>query len=228
MLPTGDFQRFKSDILYYYNDDCYDEITFGILIADPRQSEAQEYIYNYLNVFHDASNKLFNFFIPGYKKIIYDSGAYNMNISRATTSSVYFDGSHYRIKFNNIEFEFEQKLFDEFCKELNSYFGIRYTFNPMLILMCMKPGHIHTARYIVIELDDNEFHSARRSGQFFMNLFATVRPDDNLEHIQHDIINTFLKGNLLDSIVNAISGSWLDAIKPIGKEIKRYRIKHHK
>lgn len=216
MIPTGDFDKFETDILCCYNVDDCDEVTFGILIADPRQTDAREYIYNYLRKFHKKSGNLFDFFIPGYDPVDICPNVCVVN----------YDEPYY-IELNKIGYVFNENLFEKFCDTLEEYFGIRQTFNPTLILMSIRPGHINTAKYIVIELDDNEFHNVRRSGMFFMDLFSAVRANCNLQHIQSHMIGSYIKGNLLDSIINAISGNWLDAIKPIGKEIQRFRMKSY-
>ena len=41
-------------------------VVIGILIADWRQTEAREYILNYMNMFDEESGKFIDFFIPGY------------------------------------------------------------------------------------------------------------------------------------------------------------------
>lgn len=216
MNPTGDFSRFQEDILMRYLD-C-DEITFGILIVDPRQSESREYILNYLDVFHNASGKTFDFFIPGYTFRYIDKFYKKPDFKCINTEE-------FVINIGNIEFLFEKDTFNEFCNELNKNFGIQYTFNPMLILMSMKQGYIGTAQYIIIELDQNSFHTARRSGEFFINLFDAIRSDNTLEHIQYHMEKTYIKGNLLDSIINSIGMEWLTEIYNINRNIKKYRIK---
>lgn len=222
MIPTGDFTRFKNDILSRYEDE---EVTFGILIADPRQNETREYIYNYLSVFHEESEKLFDFFIPGYEQAIYRGKPYKLDMYHETTSSVSINDHTFRMMSNNIGFQFDRCLFDDFCSKLKEYFGIQYTFNPMLILMSMKPGYIHTAEYIVIELDDNEWHSVRRSGVFFVDLFKSLRTDTSLVHIQNYMTSTYAKGNLIDAIINSLDINWLIEVKKYGNEKKRYRIR---
>ena len=63
MYPTGSFERFQSDILEVYGDYGDKEyVTFGILIADPRQTDAEEYIFNYIDIFNDESGKYIDFF----------------------------------------------------------------------------------------------------------------------------------------------------------------------
>ena len=48
MFPIGSYERLYYDILKRYKEYTNTEyVTFGILIADPRQTEAREYILNY-------------------------------------------------------------------------------------------------------------------------------------------------------------------------------------
>lgn len=63
MIPIGDFPLLCKKIINKYDD--YEKITFGILLADPRQTESREYILNYLNLFNKESCGLFDFFVPG-------------------------------------------------------------------------------------------------------------------------------------------------------------------
>ena len=67
MIPIGDFSLFRDSIIKRYND--YEQITFGILLADPRQTEAREYILNYLDVFNKQSKHYFDFFLPGFDNL---------------------------------------------------------------------------------------------------------------------------------------------------------------
>lgn len=221
MWPTGDFGRFKHDILQQYSD--YDEITFGILIADPRQAETNDYIFLYLNQFHKKSGKLFDFFIPGYWNV-----RYNENSNKNLHEDISYEKSNGNIYIhkNNISYQFNPKMYDDFCEKITDTFGIPYTFNPMLVLMSMKPGHMETVKYITIELDDNEHHSARRAGQFFMELFNAIESDNSLEHIHNNMVQTYTSGNLLDSIINSIGVNWLTEIRQTRKNLKQYRIKN--
>lgn len=223
MIPTGDFKRLKQDILIHYHEE--DEVTFGILLADPRQSETREYIYNYIDVFNKRAGRLFDFFIPGYEKIIDEGGPYNIRGEHPTTSVAYLGNEHYRMQSENVGFIFKRTLFNDFCNGIEKCLGIRYTFNPMLILMEIKPGYIDTARYIVIELDDNERHNVRRSGEFFLALFDALRFSSDLQFIQEHMIKTYIRGNLIDRIIRAIGSDWLTEVAQIGNEINRYRIK---
>ena len=208
MIPIGDFLLLKETIMDKYAD--YEQITFGILLADPRQTESREYILNYLAVFHKESGKLFNFFLPGYDQ--YYQGPAN--------------DSKCEIRIDNNRYCFSEEMFNEFCKNMKSFWGIQYTYNPMLILMSIERGYLRTAKYIVIELDDNESHSARRSGLFFQKLFDIVRDNPDLKHIKVFMGMTEHKGNMLETLIKEIAPSWLLPTASIGRELRRFRIRH--
>lgn len=210
MIPIGDYLLLQETIMNKYAD--YEQITFGILLADSRQTESREYILNYLNVFHKESGRLFDFFLPGYDQ--YYIG--------------YTDDLKCEIRIDNNRYYFSEEMFNDFCKKMKTNFGIQYTYNPMLILMSIVPGHLHTAEYIVIELDDNESHSARRSGLFFQKLFEIVRDNPDLKHIKVFMGMTELKGNMLETLIKDIAPSWLLPTVSIGRELRRFRIRHTK
>lgn len=66
MIPIGDYLLLQETIMSKYV--AYDQITYGILLVDPRQTESREYLLNYLNVFHKESCGLDDFFLPEYLK----------------------------------------------------------------------------------------------------------------------------------------------------------------
>lgn len=81
MNPTGSYLRFQNDLLdRYSNYEDSDFVTFGILIADPRQTAAREFIFNYLNVFDRESGDYFDFFIPGYTEVEWPGDAQRAGI----------------------------------------------------------------------------------------------------------------------------------------------------
>ena len=208
MWPIGDFGLLRESIMDRYHD--YEHITFGILLADPRQADSREYILNYLDVFHTESGRCFDFFLPGYDE--------------------YFHGLSFDVKCNirigDKKYHFDERMFNEFCFQLDKELGIQYTFNPMLILMSIKPGYMQTAEYIVIELDDNEYHNARRSGILFRQLFKIVKNNPELQHIRTAFGMSELKGNVLSILIDEIAPNWLSQIVTKGKELRRYKIHH--
>lgn len=209
MVPIGDINMLRDAISQRYAD--YDEISFGILIADAQQSEAREYILNYIDIFHAQSGQLFDFFLPGYSKY----------------PTYYGDDIKCRnIIIDKTSYHFSRILFIDFCQQINKMFGIKYTYNPMLILMSMRPGHLETAKYIIIELDDNDQHSIRRSGMLFTRIFDIVRADPSIQNIRNGLIITTLNGNWLDAFINSIDVGCLSEIHRRGAEIRRFRINH--
>ncbi len=208
MFPIGSYDRFSSDLLSRYRDVGESEcVTFGILLADPRQTAAKEYICNYLDVFHDESGDYFDFFIPGY---IEGPWSCDAEKSISIAGKVYY---------------FSRKLFDDFWINLEIDFSIEYTFNPMLILMTMQIARKHTAKYIVIELDSLSPHGVSRSGMLFRRIFQTAKASPLLSDIQTTIRSTYIKGNWLDAIVNALGPNWLVEVQKQNNELRRYRIR---
>ena len=95
----------------------------------------------------------------------------------------------------------------------------------MLIIMSMIPGQRHTAKFIVIELDDFDTHGVRRSGSFFESIFSFAKDKTQIEDFELGFQKTYIKGNLIDSLLNAIGNNWLIEIKETHKGIKRFKIK---
>lgn len=210
MNPTGSYLRFHNDLLDRYSDyEDSDFVTFGILIADPRQTAAREFIFNYLNVFDRESGDYFDFFIPGYTEVEWHDDAQRVGI---------------RIKEK--EYFFSQKLFDDFWLNLERNYNFEYTFNPMLILMSMQLGRINTAEYIILELDDTDNNGIQRSGMLFRRIFRLARTNTQLNDFQTMFHRTYVKGNWLNTIVNAIGQDWLIEINRTCGELKRFKIRH--
>lgn len=208
MLPVGSYNRFSSDLLSRYGDIGETErVTFGILLADPRQTEAREHICNYLDVFNDESGNYFDFFIPGYFEEPWECDA----------EGGFCIGNHV--------YYFNHKDFNYFWRNLEIDFGIEYTFNPMLILMSMEIARRQTAEYIVIELDRIPPYGVSRSGMLFRRIFQTAKASPLLSDIQTTIRSTYVKGNWLDTIVDALGPDWLVEVKRCHNELKRFRIK---
>ena len=87
MIPVSNFDSFYAELEKSYKGYRDSEsITFGILLADFRQSTAREYILNYLQDFHEVSGRHFNFFIPGYIETWHESPDEDKNIRVGGTS----------------------------------------------------------------------------------------------------------------------------------------------
>lgn len=210
MLITGDFFKFNEDVFnkYFseYGADSF--ITFGVLIADCRQDMARQYIFNYLTKFDRNSSGYFDFFIPGYLHYL----------DKSENLQHYVEVSEKRYYFN-------EKKFLDFIEGLENNFGINYSHNPMLILISMIPGHMHTVQYIVIELDKTEY-GIERCGELFERIFEVAKKDTGLEYLRSSIRKTHIKGNILNSLIRLFKISPLIEIEQIHGELKRYKIKN--
>lgn len=217
--PVGDFRTFRHEFLSRYSDyGDHEEVSFGILVVDYRQHDAREYILNYLEDFNRDSGRVFDFFIPGYL----ERWAINLNDSDSGS----YDRHRIRVSragYKNSDYYFSYNSFRNFCCELENMFGIRYTYNPMLILMSMEKGYLGTARYIVIELDSAP-NGIRRSGQLFSRIFEIARSDNSLEAFRRKCSLFYVKDNIVNSIVRSVGVPWLEQIATVGNELKRYRI----
>ena len=89
----------------------------------------------------------------------------------------------------------------------------------------MKAGRIGEAQKIVIELDNLGGYGVKRSGIFFRDIFDISRLDGSLEEISHDIEKLYVRGNLIDSIINSLGQDWLVELKKTKNEIRKFKIK---
>lgn len=224
-----DFERLSQKVLEKYDENTC--ITMGILIADHRQSEAREYMLNYLNRFDELSGKYIDFYIPGYYMYSKDSkdewekrDHFNICISRHCSSKnpVYLD----RIAS---PYYFDDYLFEDFLREFEKKTGIKYTYNPMLILVEVKKdkyrGMLQLQNKMVIELDDNTPRGIRRSGQLFEAIFDIAKREVNLDRFGKALRMRFIKGNIVQKIASTLDGNIIEAIEESVEGIMTYRIK---
>lgn len=208
MNPIGSYWRLKQELYEAQQKFGSDsEITFGILFADARQSKAKEYIVNYMNDFDEYSGKYFDFFIPGYIEYGYGEAAF-------------------KLKRTKREYYFDEKMFIEFRNECKRDFGIEYTYNPMLVLIGVKAGHLGEAQKIVIELDTISKYGVERSGMLFEKIFEIAKHDNTLQGIYENMKALYVRGNWINVIINALDAAGLIEIKKSYDEIQKFKIKN--
>lgn len=138
--PVRTFDQITQEIL---NKNDFETITVGILIADGNQASARDYIINYMDMFDRKSGKFMDFFVPGYCEDIFDN---DVNIERRYHPNAYGKWCSYRdipifyIRRNQTAYYFDKFLFDDFIIEMEERMGIKYTYNPMLILVEINKG----------------------------------------------------------------------------------------
>lgn len=225
-----DFEELSKVILKKYEDEdnC---ITMGILVADYRQSEAREYMLNYLRRFDMLSGKYIDFYLPGYYMYSEDSknewktrDHYNICISRHCSSRnpIYLDRS-------NSPYYFDDYLFEDFLREFEKKTGIKYTYNPMLILVEVKKnqcrGELQFQDKIVIELDDDTNRGCRRSGQLFETIFDIAKKEVHLDRFGKELKIKYIKGSALQKIASILDGNIIEALGETAEGILQFRIK---
>jgi len=227
VIPVTGIDAISKRILenYDYNE-C---ITFGILIADYQQSEAKQYIINYLDMFDEKSGKYIDFFVPGYyvksKDIIIDyEKRYHPNME------IRWDMESETPAFvkNNIRYYFSESIFKDFLFDLEHRMGIKYTYNPMLILVEVKKGYcrgqIEFQDRMIIELDDTTSGGVKRSGELFNAIFEFAKREVGLDKYGKLLRMYYIKGNVVNRIASALSGNWVESVTSTVEDTVRYRI----
>ncbi len=237
METVSSFEEMTKKILKKRGDNSV--ITIGILVADWRQKEAREYILNYMNMFDEHSGNYFDFYIPGY----YVAKENNDNEDRRLIGKkyhpyeerqyVYEEEPAYIIKRNNTAYYFSRDIFEDFIYKMNDRMGIKYTYNPMLILVEIRYDHlidrIRYGRNVIIELDEDNNRGLRRSGQLFDAIFEMAKKKSGLGFIAKEVKLYYLRGDSLDDIVKSLmKKEWIEAIADAAEIQKRFRIRKGK
>lgn len=206
-------------------------ITMGILIADYRQTDAREYILNYMNRFDELSGKYIDFYLPGYYMYARESknewkarSHENMCISRHCSSNqpIY-------IGRTGEKFYFDDYLFEDFLREFEKKTGIHYIYSPMLVLVEVNKsvgyGAIEFQDKMVIDLDDGTSQGIKRSGVLFEEIFTLAKRNVNLAHFGKDMRLYYLKGNAVKAIASILDGNLLETIVSTVEGVRSFRIK---
>lgn len=153
MWPLGTYDRFLRKIKgqeFSQKKVNY----FGVLFCDVRQSNAREYILNYLDVFNSRSRHFIDFYIPGY-----------------IPADEFPNKSHCNaIRIGNEKYIFDSEKYIEFCKRFEYDFDVKFPFSATLVLLEYASGSFSNARKIVFELESSE-NGIRSSGILFLNIF---------------------------------------------------------
>lgn len=206
-------------------------VTMGILVADYRQTEAREYILNYLNRFDEKSGKYIDFYLPGYYMYARENenewqtrSHQNICISRHCSSD-----NPIHISRLNEKFYFDDYLFEDFLREFEKRTGIAYTYNPMLILVEVNKsvgyGAIEFQDKMVIELDNGIPGGIRRSGILFEEIFAIAQREVNMKWFGKELRMHYIKGNAVKTIVSILEGNLIEAMADTTEGIRKYRIR---
>lgn len=223
------FETLSKRVLDKYDDDI--AITTGILVADYRQSDAREYILNYLNRFDEKSGKFIDFYLPGYymfskeDKFEWENRSHsNVCISRHRSSM-----DPVFITRLNENFYFDGYLFEDFLRDFERKTGISYTYSPMLILVEVNKrkghGQLEFPNKMVIDLDDGTPYGTRRSGILFEKIFDIAKREVNLDRFGREIRMHYLKGNAIKTMASLLDGNIIESVVDTVGNVMQYRIK---
>lgn len=223
------FENLSERVLEKYDEEV--PIAMGILVADYRQSEAREYILNYLNRFDEKSGKYIDFYLPGYYMFSEESkdewehrSHQNICISKHCSSERPIFIS--RLKEN---FYFDGYLFEDFLRDFENKTSISYTYSPMLILVEVNKrngyGYLEFQNKMVIDLDDGTPRGIRRSGVLFEEIFNIAKRQTGLDRFGREIRMYYLKGNAVKTIARFLDGNIIEPLAETVEGILQYRIK---
>lgn len=230
MLPSMFIEDIQKQINELYSG--MGLVTIGLLVADARQNEAKQYILNYLNMFDLHSGKYIDFFIPGYY-----TDSENVNCNRrlryhptSTASSINInDNPVFTLERTGAKYYFDSNLFEKFIENMRSSLGIKYTYNPMLILVEIDltkwRGEIAYQKKMIIELDDNTNRGIRRSGMLFDRIFELAKETVNLNRYSNQVRMYYIKGAVVERLIKFLEGDWIETIADTAGDILKFRVK---
>lgn len=175
--------------------------TIGILVADYKQQHAREFIFNYLDIFHEESGSYIDFYIPGYVKVTDDTPC--------------------DFSVGGIKYIFDRVSFNTSILELKNIYGIKYEYRPLLILQEVINGNM-TERIIVIDFD------TEKAGHLFEEIFHIARREVNIEAFSKGLRKAQIKKMLPQIIKKAIkilsSNAIIEVVVDNADSFTKYRI----
>ncbi|MFQ8903307.1 MAG: hypothetical protein ACLR7D_17145 [Lachnospira eligens] len=141
----------------------------------------------------------------------------------------YSDIPIFYIRRNQTAYYFDKFLFDDFIIEMEERMGIKYTYNPMLILVEINKGidgeKIEFQDKVVIELDDDSARGVTRVGSLFDKIFEVAKKEVGLDRFRDNVRMYYIKGPCSKNIINAVQGEWIESIEDVINNVKRFKIK---
>lgn len=230
MYPVGKFDEICEKVLQKYEHD--EVVTIGILVADWQQDEAKQYILHYMDRFDKKSGKYIDFYIPGYFQRPDElNGQMNKNYhpNVCVTGDFFSNDIAFFLRRESIPYYFHKFLFDDFIMEMEERMGIKYTYNPLLILVEVDRkngrGQIEFQDKLVIELDEDTNRGLRRAGELFDKIFEIAKREVNLDRFGSGVRMYYIKGKAVQNIISVLNGNWIESIADVTSDAMRFRIK---
>lgn len=185
--------------------------TIGILVADYRQPDCKNYIINYLSDFDTRSGSFIDFYIPGYRLRGNTDYSFLWHFSSAT--------------HQDATVEFDCNSFEQAIREIEAVLSVQYTYNPLLILVDVDSNSTRVFKSkIVIELDDNDSHSVRRSGLLFREIFEYAKHDNSIRNISYKLEKFCLAKSAHSIVEHLLQGDYITACATLSRPLK-YRLR---
>ncbi len=194
--------------------------TIGILIVDWGNRAVRDYIINCIDRLDRKSSKLIDIYVPGYVTELSASEEEKQQHPNSGPRKIAF-----YLRRTECQYFFDKFAFDDSVEEIEEKLGIKYTYNPMLILVECDVnkcnGKIEYQDKMVIQLDKV---GIERVGILFERIFDIAKETVELKMFAKRLRFTAIKGKAIDLLYNAISKGWKGAVKDLYDAIKLYRI----
>ncbi|MGG7058326.1 hypothetical protein ACQPUZ_08510 [Clostridium tertium] len=169
MYPIGTYDRFIQKIKG--REDKSKPRYLGVLFCDIEQQSAKEYILNYMEVFNKSSGEYFDFYIPGY-----------LNSTKKSGNNIF--------QFRNKKYEFNRKVYNEFCDKFIKDFNIEFPYVATLVLLEYKSGNFKNAKIAKFNLEEIK-GGVKNSGFFFDLIFKVSKDNEELQCILDNLFGQF-------------------------------------
>ena len=145
------------------------------------------------------------------------------------TGDFFSDEMAFFLRRESMPYYFHKFLFDDFIMEMEERMGVKYTYNPLLLLVEVDRrrgrGQIEFQDKLVIELDEDTNRGLRRAGELFDEIFEIAKRQVNLDRFHSGVKMYYIKGKAVQNIIGALNGNWIESIADVTSDAMRFRIK---
>ncbi len=187
----------------------YTKTVIGILLADPRQQNVKEYVFNYLDLIDARTGLYFDIYVPGY---------------RLKTDNIDNEDICYRIGAEKDGLILDYSMFVNFIIDIEKT-GFKYSLNPMLVLMSVWYNHLADRvefkdDYYVIQLDKEPGGISQFSRMLDVILDVAKKARPQIGRFKSGVRKYYLKDKVAQDMIGALSAEKLiSKVLPAGEKI---------
>lgn len=209
------FQRMAKMIPVDLYDIMIDEIshretnlvptTAGVLLVDYNFRNAREILQPALKSLNQLSGDIINFYLPGYESVS--------------------DGTRRKLKyrFENNDYKFCERTYQEFCSKFFQNFNIDQTISPSLILFEYGNESLYNSSKIIIDLSE-ELTDIKNIELLFKEIVQQAKKSPDLLGHSNALQFKGLMKRMPDILDDMIRQKYIKAAFSAIKEIRRYKI----